>query len=148
MRNPQLLEEQPVYVLKANIKGRINEYAYFALPLTPLGLNIFGKNIGALTGIDSNNAISSSLSAEFDPDCSSNNLEVTLEIRTKLNKRRELKESYTVRKDRVSNKDILLWPNFISTKWNRYFLYSEMPHNTESRQFPFRTTPIVGTYKD
>lgn len=148
VRNPQLLEEQPVYVLKANIKGRINEYAYFALPLTPLGLNIFGKNIGALTGIDSNNAISSSLSAEFDPDCSSNNLEVTLEIRTKLNKRRELKESYTVRKDRVSNKDILLWPNFISTKWNRYFLYSEMPHNTESRQCPFRATPIVGTYKD
>lgn len=93
VRNPKLLEEQPVYVLKAQIKGKGNEYAYFALPITPLGLNVFGKNIGALTGIDSNNAISSKLTAEFDPERPTDNLEVVLEITTQSNKRRELKES-------------------------------------------------------
>lgn len=147
VRNPKLLEEQPVYVLKAQIKGKDNEYAYFALPITPLGLNVFGKNIGALTGIDPNNAISSKLSAEYDPVRPTDNLEVVLEITTQSKKRRELKESYTVKSDRVSNKDIILWPNFISTQWNRYFLYSEMPHNTVSRRCPFRATPIVGTYE-
>lgn len=148
VRNPKLLEEQPVYVLKAQIKGKGNEYAYFALPITPLGLNVFGKNIGALTGIDSNNAISSKLTAEFDPERPTDNLEVVLEITTQSNKRRELKESYTVGRDRVSNKDIMLWPNFISRQWGRYFLYSEMPHNTVSRSCPFRATPIVGTYEE
>lgn len=147
VKNPALLEEQPVYVLKAQIKGKDNEYAFFALPITPLGLNVFGKNIGALTGIDPNNAISSKLTAEFDPSRPTDNLDVVLEITTQSKKRRELKESYTVKSDRVSNKDIMLWPNFISTQWNRYFLYSEMPHNTVSRRCPFCATPIVGTYQ-
>lgn len=148
VRNPELLEDQPVYVLKAQIKGKDREYAYFALPITPLGLNVFGKNIGALTGIDTNNAISSKLTAEFDPERPTDNLDVILEITTQSHKRRELRESYTVKADRVSNKDIILWPNFISAQWNRYFLFSEMPHNTVSRRCPFRATPIVGGYKD
>lgn len=147
-RNPSLLEEQPVYVLKAQIKGKDGEYAYFALPITPLGLNVFGKNIGALAGIDTNNAIRSSLSAIYDQESPIDNLEVVLEITTQSGKRKTLKESYTVKKDRISNKDILLWPNFISKQWNRYFLYSEMPHNTQSQNCPFKATPIVGSFKD
>lgn len=148
VRNPDLLDEQPVYVLKAQIRGKEREFAYFALPITPLGLNVFGKNIGALTGIDPNNAISSKLTAVFDPERPTDNLDVILELTTQSHKRRELRESYTVKSDRVSNKDIILWPNFISKQWNRYFLYSEMPHNSVSRSCPFRATPIVGTCKD
>lgn len=148
VRNPDLLDEQPVYVLKAQIRGKEREFAYFALPITPLGLNVFGKNIGALTGIDPNNAISSKLTAMFDPERPTDNLDVILELTTQSHKRRELRESYTVKSDRVSNKDIILWPNFISKQWNRYFLYSEMPHNSVSRRCPFRATPIVGTCKD
>ncbi len=144
--NPELLKEQPVYVLKAQVKNSDGEYAYFALPITPLGLNVFGKNIGALTGIDSNNAIRSSLEAIFDPDRRDNNLDVKLVITMQSGRTRELKETYTVKADRIYNKDILLWPNFISTQWERYFLYSEMPHNAESKSCPFRATPIVGEY--
>lgn len=147
VRNPDLLSEQPVYVLKARIKGKDREFAYFALPITPLGLNVFGKNIGALTGVEANNAISSTLTAVFDPERPADNLEVSLELTTQSHKRRELRESYTVKGDRVSNKDIILWPNFISKQWKRYFLYSEMPHNSVSRRCPFRATPIVGTYQ-
>lgn len=147
-RNPSLLENQPVYVLKAQKKGREKEYAFFALPITPLGLNVFGKNIGALTGIDSNNAIRSKLTAIYDEAAAMDNLEVTLEIITQSGKRKALKESYTVKQDRIANKDIMLWPNFISDSWNRYFLYSEMPHNTVSQQCPFNATPIVGTYEN
>lgn len=147
-KNPSLLEEQPVYVLKAQIKGKDGEYAFFALPITPLGLNVFGKNIGALTGIDANNAIRSKLTAIYDQESPIDNLEVVLEVTTQSGKRKTLKESYTVKWDRISNKDIMLWPNFISEKWNRYFLYSEMPHNAQSQNCPFKATPIVGSYKD
>lgn len=147
-KNPSLLEDQPVYVLKAQIKGKNGEYAFFALPITPLGLNVFGKNIGALTGIDTNNAIRSKLTAIYDQESPIDNLEVVLEVTTQSGKRKTLKESYTVKWDRISNKDIMLWPNFISDNWNRYFLYSEMPHNAQSQSCPFKATPIVGSYKD
>ena len=150
MRNPALLAEQPVYVLKAQIKGKDNEFAYFALPITPLGLNVFGKNIGALTGIENDNgsSIRSKMTAVYDQDAPIDNLEVVLTITTENNKQKSLKESYTVKKDRISNKDIMLWPNFIAKDWNRYFLYSELPHNVVSQGCPFRAVPIVGTTKD
>lgn len=149
-RNPSLLAEQPVYVLKAQIKGKDNEFAYFALPITPLGLNVFGKNIGALTGVDSDNSndIPSKLVAVYDQDAPIDNLEVVLQLTTNSKRQKSLKESYTVKKDRISNKDIMLWPNFISDNWNRYFLYSELPHNTVSQNCPFKAVPIVGTSKD
>lgn len=149
-RNPALLAEQPVYVLKAQIKGKNNEFAYFALPITPLGLNVFGKNIGALTGIENDNgsSIRSKMTAIYDQDAPLDNLEVVLQLITENNKQKSLKESYTVKKDRISNKDIMLWPNFISKDWNRYFLYSELPHNVVAQGCPFRAVPIVGSTQD
>ena len=36
--------------------------------------------------------------------------------------------------DDITGKDLLIWPNFISPKWNKYFLFSEMPHNSSNWQ--------------
>ena len=151
-KEPQKLAEQPVYVLKAEKKGRFNEFAYFALPFTPLGLNVFGKNLGALLGIDHNgngSAIPSKLRAVYDENAKDDQLEVFLELSLGNGKGHTVKESYDVNPAGcVMNKDILLWPNFIAQGWNRYFLYSEMPHNVCANGFSFNATPIVGHFVD
>lgn len=151
-KEPQQLAEQPVYVLKAEKKGRHNEYAYFALPFTPLGLNVFGKNLGALLGIDRNedgSAIPSKLHAVYDENSKDENLEVILELSLGNGKGNAVKETYKVNPSGcVMNKDILLWPNFIAEGWNRYFLYSEMPHNVCANGFSFNATPIIGHFEE
>jgi hypothetical protein len=52
-------------------------------------------------------------------------------------------QRYSVGKE-LKNQDILLWPNFISKKWCKYFMYSELPHNDEK----YRATPFVGDTED
>lgn len=145
--NPGKLRDLPIYVLKAIKKGSRDEYAYFALPLSAMGLNVFGKNIGALVGIVPDGvAIRSTLSAVFDSDAATENLEVTLKLVTNSGPRREFKEVYTVNPVGIKNKDIILWPNFISKQWNRYYLYSEMPHNISS--VTYSASPFVGDIED
>ncbi len=145
-QNPNLLQNMPIFVLKAKIVDNDQRYAFFALPLTSLGLNVFGKNVGALVDIGGQgSAINSKMTATFDPSRTANNLEVTLLITTTTGATKPLKESYTVKeRDRIYDKDIIMWPNFIAKDWNRYFLYSEMPHNSNSMSCKYRATPIVG----
>jgi len=148
-KNPALLSKQPTFFLKANVKGMPNNYQYFALPLSPLGLESFGKNIAALIGMDKGTAIESRMVAEFDPEPEINNLRVTLTLKTIEGKVKELEESYTVaidNKSMINNNDILIWPNFISKQWNKYFMYSELPHNEDT--LPFKATPFVGDVND
>lgn len=144
-RNPGLLAHLPVYVLKAPKKHSPEEYAYFALPLSAMGLNVFGRNIGAVAGVSpQGNSLRSTLTAVYDEEALDNNLEVTLTLVTNEGQRRPFKESYTVRPDKAINKkDLILWPDFISRTWNRYFLYSEMPHNAQSVEHPYRAMPFV-----
>lgn len=146
-RNPKLLAEQPIFVLKAECKGVPNYSQYFALPLSPLGLNVFGKNIQAIIGMNDNTNIQSRMTAEYDPTTEINNLSVTLTLKTQTGKQKVLVESYTVGTESIiQNNDILIWPNFISKQWNRYFMYSELPHNESTS--PFQATPFVGDVSD
>ena len=145
-RNPGLIADLPVYVLKAPKKQAPDEYAYFALPLSALGLNVFGRNVGAVAGVtNQGNALKSTMTAVYDEESTENNLEVTLTLVTNEGQRKTMKESYTVRPDKaIHKKDLILWPNFISRRWNKYFLYSEMPHNAQSADYPYRAMPFVG----
>lgn len=147
-KNAQFLNNQPVFILKAETKGMQGVYHYFALPLSPLGLNIFGKTIGALVGIDQQSAIKSRMSATYDPSSDVNNLKVKLLLFTTDGKEKPLEEVYTVGITSIRGHDILIWPNFISKQWNRYFMYSEIPHNTTSQTCPFKATPFVGDVED
>lgn len=149
-KDPTLLDQLPVFVLKAPHKNSPEKYAYFALPLSALGLNVFGRNIGALAGIaGAGSNLKSSLTAIYDESAPENNLEVTLSLVTTDGKTRIFKESYTVRADKaIRKKDIVIWPNFISTQWNRYFLFSEMPHDAKSADYPYRAMPFVAEPKD
>ena len=144
--DPNRLKELPVHVLKAKTKGMEGRNSFFALPLSALGLNVFGKNVGALVGTDSNTIINSRLTAIYDPSSKVDNLEVSLIIETKDGQQKEMKEAYTVKGDSwIRGRDMVIWPNFISKQWNRYFMYSELPHNDNAPGCTFRATPLLGT---
>lgn len=83
------------------------------------------------------------MTAVFDPDAEKNNLEVTLHLELNDGKTKEMKATYTCGGE-IDGKDLIIWPNFISPKWHRYFLYSELPHNINLKDYPFQATPFVG----
>lgn len=145
-KNPDKLSELSIYVLKASRLGK-DGYAFFALPLSELGIKVFGQNIGVLLGQDkTGTSIKSQLKASYDDK--NNTLEVKLSITTNDNKTKAIDVTYNVRPEMVHTKDLVLWPNFISKQWNRYFLYSEIPHNVHSEDCPFRAVPFVGDEED
>jgi hypothetical protein len=135
--DPSKLKEQPIYVMRASVKGENNHYSYFALPLTALGLNVFGENLGTLVGMDENGAIKSRLTGVYDAEHSV--LEAELKLFTQDGKEYSFKGNYPVGKE-IHGQDVLMWPDFISKQWNRYFLYSEMPHNNSG----YQAIPFVG----
>ncbi|MFA7081512.1 MAG: hypothetical protein WC135_02760 [Bacteroidales bacterium] len=138
-KNVDFPKTRSIYMLQAKTKGE-DSYSYFALPLTALALNVFGKNIGSLVGIENSN-VESRLYAEYDPN--SDVLEVKLDLFTQANVRISKTQKYKVGKV-LKHKDILLWPNFISKKWGKYFMYSELPHNDSQ----YQATPFVGDMED
>lgn len=133
------LKNLPILILTADVKG-MQDKAYFALPLSAQGLNVFGKNIAALVGMSgSSSAIASTLKATYDPCARTDNLEVILTLVTDSGIRRQFKKVYTSDGE-IKNKDILIWPDFVSPQWDAYFMYNELPHNgtsTSYRAFPF-----------
>ncbi|MXV14292.1 hypothetical protein [Hufsiella ginkgonis] len=139
------LREKPVLLLPADIKGQHGYYAYFALPLTPLALNVFGANLDALAGLTDAPNIRSRISAVYDPNPrTGEKLIVQLKLITDSGNEIIKQMVYSVIKDPVIGRDILMWPNFISKQWGRYFLYSEIPHNDSK----FQATPFVGRSED
>lgn len=141
-RNPEKLSELSIYVLKASRLGK-EGYAFFAVPLSELGIKVFGQNIGLLLGQDrTGQSIKSQLQASFDEQ--NNTLDVKLAIITDDNKTKAINVTYKVRSEMIHKKDLVLWPNFISKQWNRYFFYSEIPHNVQTEDCPFRAVPFVG----
>ncbi|MDE6272040.1 MAG: hypothetical protein K2M31_03430 [Muribaculaceae bacterium] len=139
------LKDLPILVMSADVKG-MEDKAYFALPLSAQGLNVFGKNVAALVGMSgSGSAIKSKLEATYDPYARTGNLEVNLTLVTDTGVRRQFKKVYTC-DGSISNKDILIWPNFVSPQWDAYFMYNELPHNGTSQAY--RAFPFVGEMQD
>ncbi len=128
-KDEKYITEQPVIVMKSLTKNMPGIYHYFALPLSPLGLNVFGKTLAALVGADKQSAIRSKLYAEYDPSLTLNNLKVKLTLYTINDSVRTLEEVYTVTQKPISGLDIIIWPNFISKQWSRYFLYCLITHH-------------------
>lgn len=133
----------PVYLLEARIKSN-NSKTYFALPITSKGLSVFGQNLGSLMD-KGNQDVPTYIDAEFDDTCSplEDNLHVTLHLGIDRTKKKSVSASYRIKKSPIENLDFLLWPNFISKQWTKYFLYSELPHNREI-QSEFHAEPFVG----
>lgn len=141
-KNQKNSAEMPVYTLKARVAGS-NECAFFALPISETGLGIFSSqnSLEAFLNERENQEIKSNITAVFDNAV--NKLEVTLNVITNNNKQKTINVEYNVGRP-MSQNDMLIWPNFISEQWNKYYLYSELPHNINSERCPFRAVPFVG----
>ena len=140
------LKSKPILLLEAETLGEPNSFTHFTLPLTPLALNLFGSQLDALVGLNENSNVKSRLTAIYDPNHKDGEkLIVTLNLYT-LNGSEPITKQliYNINPDSIRGKDILLWPNFISKQWSRYFLYSEIPHN----DVKFQATPFIGDVND
>ena len=136
------LSSYPLTVLRATKKESAG-FSYFALPLSETGIRVFEKNMDSLLGLNPNaSAVGSSLVGQFDERA--NILKVTLTIQTKEGIVKPITVNYKVSRDILQNKDVIIWPNFASSQWKRYFLYSEMPHNDHSSDCPFEAVPFCG----
>jgi hypothetical protein len=139
------LKYLPILALTAEIKGT-SDKAFFALPLSAQGLNVYGKNVAALVGMSGpSSAITSTLKATYDPAARVDNLEVVLTIKTESGTQRQFKKVYTS-DGSIKNKDILIWPNFVSPQWDAYFMYNELPHNGTTQSY--RAFPFVGEMQE
>ncbi len=145
MEKKNYLKSKPILLLAAETKGQPNNYAYFTLPLTPLALNVFGATLDALVGIAEASNVKSRITAIYDPsDKNGERLTVNLKLYTETGNEIVKEVIYKVTATSIVGKDILMWPNFISKQWNRYFLYSEIPHNDAN----FQATPFIGNVDD
>lgn len=138
-KDKNYLANRPLLLMRAEEKGNKGIFCYFTLPLTPRALNVFGKNLPTLVGIEEQSALKSFISAEYEADNLGEYVSVSLRLFTKEGSEKVLNKKYKV-VDEVSGRDILMWPNFISRKWNRYFMYNEIPHNDRL----FQATPFIG----
>lgn len=139
------LSDKPILLLSAETKGHPNNFAYFALPLTPLALNVFGANLDALTGLAPASNVRSRITALYDPnDRDGEKLIVHLKLFTETGNEIVKQVVYKVMQEPIIGRDILLWPNYVSKQWNRYFLFSEIPHNDAK----FQATPFIGNVND
>lgn len=139
------LHDKPILLLSAETKGQPNNYAYFSLPLTPLALNVFGANLDSLAGLTDAAHVKSRITAVYDPaQQDGEKLIVQLKLITDTGNEIIKQVVYQVTRDTIMGRDILMWPNFISKQWKRYFLYSEIPHNDAK----FQATPFIGNVND
>lgn len=149
--NKNLSDSLPVYLLRAKINGS-PRYAYFSIPLSEQGLQVFGENINILLGYaNAGNNIDSRLDAEFDEATSKLSVRLTLTITdstTGNRKQKAIPIDYHIKGIFGRNKDVVVWPNFIAQDWDRYFLFSEMPHNVRQNDCPYSAMPFCGEGDD
>ena len=136
------LDGLPINALEVDFSGN---KLFFTIPFSPLGLRVFqreGKLEEVINGKGGNNK--SSLVALFNPQA--NLLEVKLELRrddgSLIAPIGPIPYKITPSGvDALGFKQMVLWPNFVSNNWGKYYLYSEMPHNSPTG---WQAYPILG----
>lgn len=119
-----------VHLLRATCEGSDR---FFSLPLSEKGLAIFQDELEGL--LKNAGGKKSRLNALY--DAATETLRVTLQVDvngTMTSFERHYREPTLVEGQRV-----VCWPDFVSRIWNKYYLYSELPHNGgELKAFPLR----------
>lgn len=126
------LSSSPVYYLRVPDLTD-NSNSYFSLPLSEQGIDIFKNSLSTLLGYSSIADGNTRLTAKIND---AGQLAVTLVVEidgeaVTLNKR-----EYQIRW-MTSNGRVILWPNFVSENWNKYYLYSEFTSDANENFVPF-----------
>ena len=125
----QKLSDAPVYFLQVK-DIRTGVTCYFTIPLSEEGIDIFKNKLSEILGYtDGGNT---HMSAEIN-DAGQLSVTLVVEIdgeRVTLNTR-----EYDIDWITGLNK-VILWPNFVSDKWNKYYLYSEFTADSQQQFYP------------
>jgi len=105
-------------------KGNDGNNYYFALPLSPLGLNEFYNELSDLLNPDRGENF---LTADYNVD--SGVLNVCLELTISNCKTPFYKRYHVINRQSPVNSNVIIWPNFVSPDWRSYYLYSDLVHN-------------------
>jgi hypothetical protein len=120
------LSEAPVYFLRYK-DIQTGEAYYFSVPLSEKGIDIFKNQLSGILGYtgDSNTILTANIT-----DAGMLSVSLCVEIdgeRVSLNDR-----EYNI--DWVQNLGrVIVWPNFVSSKWNKYYLYSEYTDDAQEQ---------------
>ena len=127
----QKRSEAPVYYLQVK-DLHSGSTCYFTIPLSEMGIDIFKNRFAELLDYNAggNSHITASISDNGDMLSVSMVVEIDGEPVT-LNKR-EYKIQWM-----TSNGRVILWPNFVSEHWNKYYLYSEFTSDVNENFIPF-----------
>lgn len=140
--DPSKLEDQPVVFLQAPVEGQNGFYSYFALPLSAQGLQYFGSSIESIISPEAGKG-QSRLSGVYNPSTGMLSVQLVLNHEGhEFDVKRPYKVDSSART--LSESDILLWPNFISKSWGKYYCFSEIPHNS----MDYQSFPVVGKHVD
>lgn len=127
----QSLMNAPVYYVKVFDIVQNQNY-YFTLPLSEKAIDIFKMNMGSLLGYNQNG--SSLLTAKL-TDAGKLLVSLSVEIdgqSVSLNDR-----EYEIHWPDDPNPRVILWPNFTSANWNKYYLFTEFTSASAENFKPF-----------
>lgn len=123
------LSDAPVFYLKV-INIEESSSCYFTLPLSEKGLDIFKNSLSGLLGYtDSGNTRLSGVITDAGQLAVSLVVEIdgqSVSLNTK---------EYKI--DWITDQgSVIAWPNFVSEKWNKYYLYSEFTSDANEQFVP------------
>ena len=126
------LSQAAVYFLKVPDLSD-GSCCYFSLPLSQQGIDMFKNSMATLLGYSSATDGNTKLTAKIND---AGQLAVTLVVEidgqsVTLNKR-----EYEIHW-MTSNGRVIMWPNFVSENWNKYYLYSEFTSDANENFIPF-----------
>ena len=123
------MSEAPVFYLQVkDIKD--NNTNYFTIPLSETGIDIFKKSLSGLLGY--NQGGNTKLTAEInDAGQLAVSLNVEIDGQNVALNIREYDIHWITDPGRV-----IVWPNFISEKWSKYYLYSEFTTDAQEQFVP------------
>ena len=126
----QKRSDAPVYYLQVKDLHSGSTF-YFTIPLSEMGIDIFKNRLGELLGYNAggNSSISASISEKGDVLSVAMVVEIDGEKVT-LNTR-EYQIDWMEDMGRV-----IMWPNFVSDKWNKYYLYTEFTSDAKNKFQP------------
>jgi len=130
----EMVSKLPVHLLTAESSAGPRS---FTIPLSEVGFRVFENSmVGLLSGADPNG---STLSASFDPQ--SNKVAIQLQL---MDGGRPITspitKEYAVQQEALGDEQLIVWPDFVSKYWNKYYFFSEIPHDDSN----FQAFPIIG----
>jgi len=124
---------------------------YFTIPLSPLGLRVFQREGKMESLIDGRGqSASSTIDGVYQVSKDGKQkLIVTLNlVKDNGSRLKPVVREYSVAVKAVEPYEmnqLVVWPNFASSSWSKYYMYSEMPHN---RPTGWQVFPILGNIRE